>query len=546
LQEKDIKVYIVGDNSRPVYDQFSGGRIKLIKSNAKLSEYLQECLFVVLPLRLEADTENRIIQSALYQKTVLTTAIGAEGLEIGAEEIAIENKLETYSTRLLAMIQSEDKTFEMGRLLAQKVQSTYDKDAIDAGWFDYLDALFSVPVTDTGRAKLRLALITNHFGVEQDEPGIQIYQQADKLAEVYDVTVFCPRRNNKPKRDVIGKLTVFRMFDILNYPVEFPNLKEKTLCLDLFTHLMKSNFDLIQCYPRLNYNNALAFMAAKCKETPIVMSVVGFLDYARLSQPEKRIDPDILQHTTLKWYEKLIIRNMDYIFTSSEKEYAFLRKFTERLEQIPMPVRTEENIMHFPSFREEHQIEENAFIFVCAGEFSYLNGQDIALKAFTRALPLLPDARLVFIGELDKESEFYEDMASFIEREALESEIIFVNSSDPNERLAWLNDADICVIPARFKNAGIEAVESWMCNIPVLQSDAIDPDLVVEGINGYLFCSEDIEDLAQQMQKALAQKPLLPKLAEAGKELVSERYTYDYVIKRYSNAYKKLMSINNL
>ena len=90
-------------------------------------------------------------------------------------------------------------------------------------------------------------------------------------------------------------------------------------------------------------------------------------------------------------------------------------------------------------------------------------------------------------------------------------------------------------------NSGAVVVESWADGIPVLQSDAVDPNLVVEEQNGYLFHREDIEELATKMVTACQNRSRLPKMGLADRLLVLEKFTYGNLIKTYETIYDKLI-----
>ena len=84
-------------------------------------------------------------------------------------------------------------------------------------------------------------------------------------------------------------------------------------------------------------------------------------------------------------------------------------------------------------------------------------------------------------------------------------------------------------------------VESWAAGTPVLQSDAVDPNLVVDGENGYLFPSEDVDALARKMLEAYQKRPQLPALGKNGKQLVLKHFTYENLIQIYETRYTELL-----
>lgn len=540
LQEKNVKIYVVGRNPLKLHDQYCGGRIRLVGAVENIFAYIKASLFVVLPFRLPTGSGSRILEAALMQKAVLTTSYGASEFEFAPEEIAVENNTDAFCNRLTELLQKPRLATELGRNLHQAVRHNYSKDKIEKEFITLLNGIQDKHCETASAKKLNIALVTNNFRPESDKLSYHIWKLAQKLAQNGDVTIFCPRRDYKPKKETIDNITIYRLFDILNYPIEFPNYKARTLCPELFFRLLKPEFDIIQCYPGLSSNYTLAFFAAKIKEVPIILNVFDFQDYEQIFREAGKVDAEILRRVDINWFDRALLKNTDYLFTVTEKEYTILRKFNERLEHIPLPVNLSDYEEELPSVREKYDIKRDAFVFLCLGKISHLKGQDIALKAFAKALPALPDSKLVMVGKSDVEPDFFEDLEAFVGKEALQDEVIFTGEVEREEVCSWLREADIQIIPARLMNVGNVVIESWASGTPVLQSDAVDPNLVIEGVNGYLFRSQDMEDLAQQMQKAFAGKKKLPALAEHGKAIVKEKYTFDYLLKRYSGAYKQL------
>ena len=90
-------------------------------------------------------------------------------------------------------------------------------------------------------------------------------------------------------------------------------------------------------------------------------------------------------------------------------------------------------------------------------------------------------------------------------------------------------------------NSGAVVVESWISGTPVIQSDAVDPNLVKEGKNGFCFNSENVKELQKKMAKAYAMKSALPAMGEEGKKMVLEKYTYKNLIELYMTSYSRLL-----
>ena len=119
--------------------------------------------------------------------------------------------------------------------------------------------------------------------------------------------------------------------------------------------------------------------------------------------------------------------------------------------------------------------------------------------------------------------------------------VIFTGGVSRDEVLGWLKNCDIHVIPVRFMNSGAVVVETWASYRPVLQSDVVDPNLVVEGQNGFLFKSRDVKNLAHKMQVCYENRAEFDLMAKKGRELVETKFNYQYLINLYEKTYEEII-----
>jgi glycosyltransferase involved in cell wall biosynthesis len=70
----------------------------------------------------------------------------------------------------------------------------------------------------------------------------------------------------------------------------------------------------------------------------------------------------------------------------------------------------------------------------------------------------------------------------------------------------------------------------------------VDPNLVDDGINGWLFASENVEECAKKMLEAYNNKEKLAEMAATGKEKVLETHTYEHLIQLYQQSYYELLA----
>ncbi|MDD4666638.1 MAG: glycosyltransferase family 4 protein [Candidatus Cloacimonetes bacterium] len=539
LRKHEIKIRIVGKNPLSRQEKYVDDIVQLVGPVQDISKEIAQALFVILPIRVASGTRTRILEAAECGTAVLSTSIGAEGFEFSSDEILIANKAVDFANAINRLVQNPELCSTMGTELKRAATEKYSYANVAKAFLADLAA-----ITNQNKEKTksrRIALITNRFYPEVGGAETNIYYQAKLLAQQHQLTVFCPKRRPGISDERMDGFRVVRMKDVLNPDPNAPNLKSKTLCPSIVFHLIKGKYDLIQCFPALNYNNILAFWIAKLKRIPYILCFFDFIDYAGEISKHGSIDPDILQSIRPKFYQLPVLRGMDYAFAIAQKEINFLKKYNPRVDYSPVPILSEEYEVPVDKPELRKKWSEDTFVFLSLGRISNIKGQDIALKAFAQAHHKMPGAQFVFVGRTDYEPDFFAGMQSIVEQHGLTDKVHFRGMVDRSEVLGWLHYSDIHVIPVRFMNSGAVVVESWISNTPVIQSDVVDPNLVEEGKNGYLFRRESIDECAEKMILAYNNRAQLPAFAEHGKILVKARYTYSYLIGLYNSVYDLLL-----
>ncbi len=393
----------------------------------------------------------------------------------------------------------------------------------------------------TASAPLGIAIVLNRFYPEIGGAEINLFFQASELALAHQVEVFTPRRlAEAPKRETVAGFRVFRLCDWRNIRRRFPNLGRDTFMPGIFFRILFGNHDVIQAFPSLHLNTLLAFLAAKIRRKPFILCSFDLLDYAEIEKRTGVIDPDILASYTPRKWKQLILRHCDHIFAISEREIDFFRRYNDHVSFSPVPVKPEEYEIALPDVRREYGIAGDAMLFLVLGRVSRIKGQDIAAQAFIKAAAAMPGSRLVFVGRNDYEPEFVDAIRRAIAGHQLQDRVLFTGMIAREKVTAFLTQSDIHVVPVRFMNAGAVVVESWAAGTPVIQSDAVDPNLVEPGRNGYLFPSQDVDALACTMIRAFGERDKLPEFGRCGREKVLRDFTYRRLVEIYDAEYRRL------
>ena len=537
LRRAGIQIWVVGKNPPEYFDRYHDDCLRIVGEVDDMQEFIYNSEFVILPIRIASGTRTRILEAAQMRKAVLTTGIGMEGFLFSNKEIVLKETAAEFATAMLDLIENKETRDALGKNLYHAARAKYGAKALSDR---FIKSIKRASKQGPGR-RLKIALITNRFYPEVGGAETNIYYQARELSKNHEVTVFCPKRIERQSLEHVEGFRVLRMWDVLNNPKEYPNLRSKTLCPLLIVHILFSNYDIIQCFPAINYNNIIAYVAAKIKKIPYILCFFDFLDYASIIKEQGFVDKNILEKTSVRWYQKIILQGMNQGFAISEKELHFLKKYNPKIDFSPVPVLSNEFDADIDKPPLMNTWTGDHFVFLCLGRISHIKGQDIALEAFCSVADQMPTAKIVFVGRSDYEAEYLENLKTTMLKANLMDRVHFTGMVERKEVLAWLKYSDLNIIPVRFMNSGAVVVESWISDTPVLQSDVVDPNLVEEGKNGWLFESENVDDCAAKMLVAYHNHKELPQMAALGKEKVLKSHTYENLIELYQQSYYNLL-----
>lgn len=387
---------------------------------------------------------------------------------------------------------------------------------------------------------MRIALVLNRFYPEVGGAETNLFFQAKELAKHHQVTVFTPRRlAETPKRETIDGFTVRRLKDIRN---RLPNIGRDTFMPGIFFRILFGRFDVVMAFPALNHNNMLALLAAKLRGIPFVLCSFDLLDYAEIQKTTGRIDPHCLDRYTPGRLRRKLFGMCDHIFAISNREMEVFRRYNPHISFSPVPVETSEyeTPVDRAAFRRRFDIAADAMVFLVLGRVSRIKGQDIAVRAFVKSAAKMPGAMLAVVGRSDYEPEFLDGMKRAVCDAGLEDRVVFTGMVPRADVIGFLKSSDVMLAPVRFMNSGAVIVESWAAGTPVIQSDAVDPDLIETGINGWRFASENSDELAERMIESFEKREKLPEMGRKGREKVLAGFTYPKLVSIYEETIAEL------
>ena len=102
---------------------------------------------------------------------------------------------------------------------------------------------------------------------------------------------------------------------------------------------------------------------------------------------------------------------------------------------------------------------------------------------------------------------------------------------------------DVSALTSFSEGLSITLLESMRCGIPVVATRVGgNPEVVVDGVTGYLVPSGDVPAFASRTVKLLLDKDLRMRMGEEARRRVERHFLLQDVARRYEDTYEGLLS----
>jgi glycosyltransferase involved in cell wall biosynthesis len=111
------------------------------------------------------------------------------------------------------------------------------------------------------------------------------------------------------------------------------------------------------------------------------------------------------------------------------------------------------------------------------------------------------------------------------------------------DKLDFLNQADIFIYPSYYEGMPIAVIEAMACGLPIVASRVGGlPDLIQEGVNGFLIEPGKPEQLALALNKLTNDDKLRVSMGRAGFQLANNQYDIEKHVTQLISIYEKVLS----
>lgn len=125
-QYEKLRFYIVGRNPPHFLRKRGTDDIIITGTVEDIRPYLRKAALVVVPLRIGGGSRLKILEAMAMRKPVVSTSVGAEGLEISdGENILLAQSPEDFAHECLRLLDDPDHSSRLGEKGLQLVKSRY-------------------------------------------------------------------------------------------------------------------------------------------------------------------------------------------------------------------------------------------------------------------------------------------------------------------------------------------------------------------------------------------------------------------------------------
>ena len=185
-------------------------------------------------------------------------------------------------------------------------------------------------------------------------------------------------------------------------------------------------------------------------------------------------------------------------------------------------------------------------IILCVGRLDPQKNQLSLIKAMPDILRMCPNAYLVFVGANTVPS-YHNLLREEIQKRKLEEFALLIPGLPPSssELKDWYAACDVFALPSIHEPFGIVVLEAWSCSKPVVVSKAGNlPVLVTNGVNGAYINNDSSNELSSVIGKILLNEDYAKNLGRAGRNILTEYYTWEQIIKQLQNLYEEVLRMS--
>lgn len=178
---------------------------------------------------------------------------------------------------------------------------------------------------------------------------------------------------------------------------------------------------------------------------------------------------------------------------------------------------------------------DKQFDFIFVGRLAPEKNIELIFRALILLNAMGLTYRMVVVGEGPER----EHLECFVRRNDLENQITFVGFQ--NDITSWLNKAGIFVMSSTTDAMPTALMQAMACELICISSNVGNiPDILIHGINGFLFESGNLGELSELLSLTLKSKDGFKQLRKNARDMVIKNHSHNSAVKKWDSHLYKL------
>jgi glycosyltransferase involved in cell wall biosynthesis len=325
----------------------------------------------------------------------------------------------------------------------------------------------------------------------------------------HNIKVFTTSNTSKTSIENHSNIEIYR------YGSQF-KLMSSNISLDLFRKPLEYELDIAHISFDVPPGPFAGYRYAKKKNIPYIVTYHGDWDET-YGNPFRKFGVYLIN----KWVDKILSDSKFIISPSSSyiESSKYLRKYDDKTIVIPNGINLKEFDINLSKHacRKKLNIPLDKNIVLFFGYLSPLKNPDTLLEAFKKVIDKLENSLLIFAGSgvmMDKLKKL-----SIILK--IENNVKFAGYVGKELRPYYYKSADLLCLPSSNECNPLSILEAMASNLPVVASQIGGiPDIIKNGVNGYLVPPNDLKKLSNAIIYLLKNKDIREKMGKNGRQKI--------------------------
>lgn len=519
-QYPKVKLLIIGEG--PIRGELSALAFELkIQKNVIFTGKVPNALQIldiahigVLP-SLSEGMSNALLEYMACAKPSVATFVGGnpELIQSGVEGYLVNKEnVQELKEVLLKLILDPLLRKQMGDAATKKIEKNFTVDKMTQHYQDLFDSFYP-----TKNKVLHFISTGGFFGAEKVVLDLAYRQNQNGMTAIIGALID-PRQ---PDNELINRANAL---GIPTWETPVKSRFDLTAIKNLREYIKKEGIGLIHTH---NYkSDIIGAISAREEKKKVIATVHGFTENSAAVSLYEAIDRWALS----AWMHKIITVN-------NLLSKNFPRKKTT---VIPNGITVTDN----PSLtnirqdiRKKFSINDSTCVIGTVGRLSVEKNQMLLLKGFKQLLHQFPELKLFLIGDGPEKN----NLQAFIRREELHNSVILTGIvANPDD---YYQAMDIFTLTSNTEGLPMTILEAMSHGLAVVTSNVGGiPDVIQNGMTGYLFPKNNLEEFINQCSALISDTSLRKMIGANAKRFVKTHYALEKTYAAYKKIYKEVLT----